>query len=271
MSVTDRRTITAETDRDPSKLDNLRREIALAWYFAWSDTRARYKRSVLGPFWLVLSTIVGVGGLGLVWGVILDVDRPTFLPLLTVGLVLWQLVAGCVSSAASVFNAKASIIKNMPTPTWRISLQLLFQQIVNFVHNLVIVVIVFAIYPTALSPLAFLSIVGFVLVLANLFWVIQLVGFLGARYRDLDPLIGSIMPVLFFLSPVLFRTRDFEGLNFFMTINPIAYWIEIVRDPILGILPSLSVYAVTFAMAVVGWILALAMTRAKSARLPFWV
>ncbi|MBB4003058.1 ABC transporter permease [Aurantimonas endophytica] len=271
MSVPETSSITAGASRDPSQMDNLRREIALAWYFAWSDTRARYKRSVLGPFWLVLSTILGVGGLGLVWSVILDVDRETFLPMLTVGLVLWQLVAGCVVSAANVFHSKASIIKNMRTPTWRISLQQLFTQIVNFVHNLVIVAIVLALYPATLSPLAFLSIFGLLLVLANLFWVIQLVGFLGARYRDLDPLINSIMPVLFFLSPVLFRSRDFEGLDVFMTINPIAYWIEVVRDPVQGIVPSLSVYAVTIGMAVVGWILALAMTRAKAARLPFWV
>ena len=267
----ERRNSAAEASHDLSRMDTLKKEIALAWYFAWSDMRARYKRSVLGPFWLVLSTILGVGGLGLVWSVILDVDRATFLPLLTVGLVVWQLVAGCITSAANVFQSKASIIKNIHTPTWRISLQQLFQQIVNFVHNLVIVAIVLAIYPSSLSPLAFLSIFGLILVLANLFWIIQLVGFLGARYRDLDPLINSIMPVLFFLSPVLFRTRDFEGLTFFMIINPIAYWIEIVRDPIQGIVPSLSVYAVTIGMALVGWILALAMTRAKAARLPFWV
>ncbi|MFY0736507.1 ABC transporter permease [Aurantimonas sp. NFXS3] len=250
---------------------NLRQEIALAWYFAWSDTRARYKRSVLGPFWLVLSTIVGVGGLGLVWSVILGVDRATFMPLLTVGLVLWQLVSGCIVTAASVFHANAPIIKNMRTPTWRISLQLLFQQVVNLLHNLVIVAIVLVIYPNMLSPTAFMSILGLALVLSNMFWVIQVVGVLGARYRDLDPLVSSIMPILFFLSPVLFRARDFEGLTFFMTINPIAYWIEIVRDPIQGTLPSLSVYVFTIGMAIVGWIIALSLTRAKAARLPFWV
>jgi ABC-type polysaccharide/polyol phosphate export permease len=37
-------------------LRDLREALArfpLALYFAWSDTRARYKRSVLGPFWLL--------------------------------------------------------------------------------------------------------------------------------------------------------------------------------------------------------------------------
>lgn len=254
-----------------SSLEPLKREVALAWYFAWSDTHARYKRSLLGPFWLVLSTVIGVGGLGLVWSTLLNVDRATFLPLLTIGLVVWQLISGCITGAANMFHAKASIIKNIRTPTLRISLQLLFTQVVNFLHNLVIVVCVLVLFPAHLSATGLLSIVGLVLVLANLLWVIQVIGFLGARYRDFDPLIGSIMPLLFFLSPVLFRSRDLGSMSFLMAFNPIAYWIEIVRDPLLGVAPSKWHYVVTIVMALFGWALALTLTKVKAHRLPFWV
>ena len=254
-----------------SSLEPLKREVALAWYFAWSDTHARYKRSILGPFWLVLSTIIGVGGLGLVWSELLHVDRATFLPMLTIGLVVWQLISGCITAAANVFHAKASIIKNIRTPALRISLQLLFSQVVNFLHNLVIILLVLVLFPAHLSITCLLSVIGLVLVLANLLWVIQVIGFLGARYRDFDPLIGSVMPLLFFLSPVLFRSRDLGSMSFLMAFNPIAYWIEIVRDPLLGGVPSMWHYAVTIGMALFGWAFALTLTKAKAHRLPFWV
>jgi ABC-type polysaccharide/polyol phosphate export permease len=64
------------------------KRLSVALYFAWSDTKARYKRSVLGPFWLVLSTMVGVVGLGVIWSVLLKVDRREFIPSLTIGLIV---------------------------------------------------------------------------------------------------------------------------------------------------------------------------------------
>ena len=34
----------------------------LALHLAWMDTCTRYRRSILGPFWLVFGTLIGVGG-----------------------------------------------------------------------------------------------------------------------------------------------------------------------------------------------------------------
>lgn len=246
-------------------------QVALAWYFAWSDTRARYKRSVLGPFWLVLSTLIGIGGLALVWAALMKVDAAQFVPSLTIGLVLWNMISGSVTGSAGVFARNATVIKNIRTPSLRISLQLLFQQAVNFVHNLVLVAVVLAIYPQSLSPIALLAIPGLALVLVNLLWVIQLLGFLGARFRDFEPLIGALMPVLFFMSPVLYRSHQLGTRSFLMSFNPMGYWVEVVREPILGSVPSAFTYAMTVAMAVVGWWLALWMTRAKGHRLAYWV
>ncbi len=65
-----------------------------AIYLAWADTKARYKKSVIGPFWATLANVFGVLGLGLVWGHLLNQDMNTFIPQLTVGLIVWQLIDG---------------------------------------------------------------------------------------------------------------------------------------------------------------------------------
>lgn len=254
-----------------ARLRQVQHHVALAWFFAWSDARARYKRSVLGPFWLVLSTMIGIGGLGLVWGALMKVDRSVFIPLLTVGLVMWNMIAGSVTGSTHVFSRHASVIRNIPTPTLRISLQLLFEQIVNLVHNLAVVALMLMAYPERVSPLALLALPGLALVLVNLLWVIQVLGILGARFRDFDPLVSALMPILFFMSPVLYQSHQLGPRAFVMQFNPLGYWVEIVREPILGTVPSAFTYGITVAMAVAGWTLAIWLTRAKAARIPYWV
>lgn len=252
--------------------DNLRHHISIAWHFAWSDTRARYKRSVLGPFWLVLGTLIGVAGLGAIWGTLMQVKRADFVPSLTVGIVLWNMISSSIIMASSVFFNNSTVIKNIKTPSLRISLQLMLQQFINLLHNLVVVVFIFILYPhTINASLWLLSLPGLALVMINLLWIIQVAGILGARFRDFDPLIGALMPILFFLSPVIYRSQQLGTMAVVMRFNPFAYFIDIVRDPLLGSVPPLHEYGAIIVMACVGWALALWLTRTKAQRLAYWV
>ncbi|MGD0720741.1 MAG: ABC transporter permease [Roseiarcus sp.] len=245
--------------------------LPVALFFSWSDTKARYKRSVLGPFWLVLSTLVGVGGLGLIWGVLLKVDKAEFIPSLTIGLIIWQLISGSISEGAGIFYRQAAFIKDINVPSFFVSIQLILKQLINFCHNIFVFVIVMIIFPEHISVVAFLAIPGLIIVILNMVWIIQLLGYVGARYRDLEPLIVTFLPILFFLSPVVYRASQLGTLAHIMTFNPLTYWIGLVRDPILGVVPSFQTYALAAAVTVAGWAAALWMTASRRHRLPYWI
>ena len=57
-----------------------------------------------------------------------------------------------------------------------------------------------------------MAIPGLLLVIANLYWISLLIGTLGARFRDLEYLISMIMPLLMFLSPVMYRPNALPNL-----------------------------------------------------------
>ncbi len=174
-------------------------KLPLALYFAWGDTKARYRRSVLGPFWLVMGTAVGVVGLGFLWSELLNVEKSTFIPSLSIGLVVWQLIAGCVMESSASFVQNAKLIRNLKTSFLIFPMQLLLRQLINFGHNLLVVIVVLLIFPPPLNINQLLVIPGIIIVIGNLFWIASLIGLLGARYRDLGPLIASFMPLMFFL------------------------------------------------------------------------
>jgi len=247
------------------------RALPVVLYFAWGDTRARYRRSVLGPFWLVIGTAVGVAGLSFIWSVLLKVDRETFVPTLAVGIVVWQFIAGCVAESPSAFTRNAAVMRNLKTPYLIFPMELLLRQSINFAHNLVVVVVVLVIFPPPLGFVQFLVIPGMLLVVGNLFWIAILFGMLGARFRDLEQTIGVLIPLLFFLSPVLYRPEQLGAMEQFIWLNPFTYMISLIRDPIQGFAPEPHVYVVSVGMLVVGWAATLWLYGKRHSRIPFWV
>lgn len=247
------------------------KRLDLAFHLAWSDTRSRYRRSVLGPFWLVLGTLIGVGGLGFVWGTLFDVDRENFIPMLSIGLVTWYLLSASITEAASVFYANRDLLLNMPVSSLLVSMLLLLRQLINFAHNFVVVIVVLLIFPQHVTPTAFLAVPGLLLVSINLLWIIQFIGYFGARYRDLAPLLAAIMQPLFFLTPVLFRPGQLGASAIIVELNPLTYFLALVRDPLMGNVPPASAWLIVVFMAIAGWVAALMLTASKRHRLAYWV
>lgn len=259
-------------------IERVRKDIKLTKSFAraalfltWSDTKARYRRSVLGPFWLVLGTGIGVAGLGIVWSILLKTERATFIPSLTVGLIVWQLIASSIIESSTIFVKNSMVVRNIRTPFLFFPIQLLMRQLISFAHNFLIIFVVLFIYPPPLSFVQLMAIPGLIILTGNLLWIAVLIGLFGARFRDLEFLINAIMPLLFFLSPVIYRPTQLEAFEQIAWLNPFTYFITLIRDPIQGVMPSLYVYGVSIVMLFLGWVITFWILERKYTRLAFWL
>lgn len=253
------------------KLIDFLRLFATAWYFAWGDLKTRYKRSALGPLWVVLGTGIGVVGLGYVWATLLHMNSDQFVPLLSVGLVVWQLVSACFSESSNVLYKHAKIIRNLRAPFLLFPLQLLLKHFFYFLHNLIVIIAVFILFNVPFSWVQLMAIPGLFIVLINMLWIITLLGIFAARYRDVEALIASIMPLLFFLSPVLYRPSDLGIKSKFAWLNPLTYFITLIRDPLQGVFPSFFVYGVSIAMLILGSLLAWRVLIINQNKIAFWM
>jgi ABC-type polysaccharide/polyol phosphate export permease len=260
--------------RQNEAMSDLRESIKLlpmAFYFAWSDTRARYRRSVLGPFWIVFATAVGVTGLAYLWSQILKVDPAVMIPSLTIALVIWQFVSGAVVESPSAFVRNAHVIRNIRTPFLLFPLQQLMRQLINFGHNFLLVAVVMAIYVRDWSLIQLLFFPGLILVCVNLMWLMTVIAIVGARFRDLEPLVGAIMPMMFFLSPVVYRPEYLSPDSLILLLNPFAYFIIAIREPLQGSVPQPNIYIGLVLMAAIGWLLALQLLARRRSRIAFWL
>jgi ABC-type polysaccharide/polyol phosphate export permease len=243
----------------------------LIWYMAISETKARYRRSVLGPWWLTIGAAVGVAGLGIVWSTLLKVPLNEFVPSLTVGMLLWQLISSTVVEGCAVFTRQSQIIRNLPLPLLMYPAQLVVRQIITFAHNLLVLVVVFVIFPPTAEMHLTAAILGFVLVLVNLMWIALLLGMLGGRFRDIEQIISTVMPLVFFLTPVLYKADKLGFGRAIVWLNPFSYFIAVVRDPLLGNIPELRIYIVFGAITLCGWLVAALLFVTRRSRIPYWV
>jgi len=243
----------------------------LATFLAWSETVARYRRSTLGPLWLVLGTAIGVVGMGFIWSILLQQEMESFIPSITVGLVVWQFISGVVTESAGMFVKHATMLVNIRMPVYLITFQAFGRHVINLLHNLVVVLGVFIVFPHYNSWTSLLALPGLLIVCINLVAIMQIVGIIGARFRDLEPLIQAFFPILFFLSPVLYRPGQLGAAEPIMVFNPIAHYIRVVRDPMLGVIPSVGNYLTVLALTAVTVLFSLWLTGSRAYRLPYWM
>lgn len=240
-------------------------------YIASTDLRARYKRSILGPFWIVLSLGLGSAGLGIIWSVLWGAPLHEMVPSITVGFLIWIFISSSIIEGSICFTANSGTLQNVKLPLSFFPMLSFIRALVNFAHSLLIVVAVLLIYPPVISWVQLMFLVGLIIVIIDLYLLVFLCGFLSTRYRDLQPLITSIIPLLFVLSPVLFKLNQVPDLKWVMLLNPLTYLITILRDPILGVMPEWYIYLGSIAIGAVAYTLLRLLVNKKFNNFIFWI
>ena len=248
----------------------------LCLYELWTrlavhDIRQRFRRSVLGPFWLTISIGILVGTLGLVFSTLFHQDAEKTLPYIATGIIFWGLLTGCITDGTTVFIAAESFIRNVPLPLSVHIYRLMARNIVIWCFNMAIylvVVIYFGLVPTWN---AILFIPGFVLFLLNAGWMALAAGVLSTRYRDFPQIITNFIQVIFFLTPIFWSPATLTNRPAFITLNPFYHLVEVVRAPLLGATVPLESWELCIAVAVLGLGFTAWLFRRAHARIPYWV
>ena len=252
--------------------EGLRRRRSWA-YLAVENVKNRYRRTVLGPWWLTLQMLIFVTGISIVFGQLLHTGLREFLPYVAIGYIVFMLLVGLTNAAAGVFVTGSSTLKSTRQPLSNLVLRDVGIEFIHFGHNMVIYLVFLVIGLVPLSSEILLALPIVLVIAANGLFVGLWLGIAVARFRDLQPFISSILGVIIFFTPVFYHLNNLSsGLQIFvLKWNPFTYLIEAFRAPLIGA-PLLPFYyvgtaVVTLVNVAVGLVV---FTRARS-RLPYWV
>ena len=265
--------------RRPSRLAQALDDIAggaACWWIwssmAWEDIRLRYRGSILGPFWLTLSMAVMIATLGVVYATLFRAKIHTYLPFLTLGLLLWTFISALIIEGCNCFIGAEGIIRQVRMPFTIHVLRILYRNLIVLGHNAVVYLVVALLFAVPLDARAFFALPGLVLQIVNGVWVCLLLGMLSARFRDIVPIVASLIQIVFFLTPILWLPNSLGGhYQWIVDFNPIYAMVEIVRAPLLGQPTPVGLWGLALAVTGLGWMAALAAFSRFRARIPFWV
>lgn len=205
----------------------------------WYDIRQRYRRSVLGPLWLTMSTGILVCMLSVLWSTLFKIDIKDYLPFFAVGQVLWVFISGQLNESCTGFVQFEHVIKQIKLPFTSFILRLMTRNLIILLHNFLIVVIVISFVGPGWSSFAFLALPGLLITSCALFFLSIPVAIACTRYRDLQMIIQNLLMIAFYFTPIMWKANQLESsIQWVATLNPITPFIEIVRLPLLGQVPQ---------------------------------
>lgn len=238
---------------------------------SWQEIRHRYRRSVLGPFWLTISTAVMVIGIGVIYGTIFGSARGQYLPYLAISLVIWMFLSGLVNESCQAFIAGEGYIKQMKLPLSIHVLRVVWRNIIILFHNVPIIVVALIVYKPPLTWHLLEVPIGLLFIAVNGIWVGLLLGMLCARYWDIPLIVGSVVQLAFFVTPVLWQASMLSSHTWIVTFNPLHYFLEIVRAPLLGVEPIGIAWLVVIGVTLAGGLFAFLVFSRFRARIAYWI
>lgn len=240
--------------------------------FAWNDIKVRYIRSLLGPFWITISTALMVGLMGPLYGVLFGLPAVEFVVYLSVSFVIWTFISTTITEASQIFIVSDAYIKQIALPFSFYIYRLIARNGIIFFHNSVLLFFAFMFAQNKDGYALLLLPIGIVLVVGNLLWIVTLLAILGARYRDVNQLVINMVQISFFLSPIMWKADMLpKSKQFLLLFNPLYHLVEIIRAPILGNFANVYSYIFMSTFMVLGMWLTFYIFSSYRNRIAYWI
>ncbi len=201
----------------------------------WYDIKQRYRRSMIGPFWITISTGIMIGSIGLIFSKIFKSSIAEFLPYFATGQIIWLLLSAQLTDACTMFIQSQSIIKQVSLPLSVHVLRKLWYNIILFLHNFLIIIILLIAARKGFLWEYLLVIPAVVLILTLLFLLSMILGIICTRFRDITQIVAVFLQLIYFFTPIFWMKKSLATKQSWITdLNPFYHIIELVRSPLLG-------------------------------------
>jgi ABC-type polysaccharide/polyol phosphate export permease len=198
------------------------------------DVKARYRGSLLGPWWITISMAALISGMSVLYSNLMHLSLEEYVPWMCCGIVLWGFLAATIQEGCEALTGAAMVLRQTALPTCMFMLRTVLRNMIVLAHNLVIVgamVLLFNL-TDGLRPFEFaaaLLATTFVLIC-----VVTIASIASARFRDIPQIIAAVLQVLLFLTPVFWRADQLPQKAEFLLANPAFHLIQIMRSPLIG-------------------------------------
>jgi len=242
------------------------------WFLlGWLDIKQRYVGSLLGPLWITFNMCILLTAFSLIYSRLLHQDLAHYIPYLCSGLLIWTYISAIFIESGDMFCINRIYIHQIRLPFLVYLYRIICRNTIILLHNSVVLLVVIFYFKIHITWNTLLIIPGYFLVTLQLLLISLLIGMLGARFRDIPPILTSFIQVLFFVSPITWIPNLIGENSMLIRANPITYFMDLTRSPLLGIAPALRSWEIIIAMIVCSLIIIIPIFLIKRRQIPFWI
>jgi len=198
------------------------------------DLKARYRGSILGFLWSFINPLMLMLTYGLVFSVVLPGVRPKsqdpYFLFLFCGILPWTWFSSALLEASGVLIGSGTLLKKVLFPAEVLPT---VNVIANFVHFLfgLPILLFFLIFFGKLSPAALLLPVPLLVQMVLTLGLALFVSALTVHFRDVQNLLGHILHLWFFSSPIIYSTEDVgPTMVQVLRLNPMTHLMKAYHD-----------------------------------------
>lgn len=239
---------------------------------AFNDITTRYRRTILGPFWLTLQMAMWIVGIGLLYSQLFKLDIVTFLPFVATGILMWSFLSGVTVEGGSAFIGSQGYVRSTSLPLSTYAYQVTLRQMILFLHSAVVIfVLLIALRVVPSWPAIWTVPLCCGLAAINGFLLCLWLGPASTRFRDLQPFTAAAMNLLMFLSPVFWSPGQLGRPVWALAWNPFAWFLQAFREGLLAE-PTVGIWWVLIGgLTVVNAVVALVVFGRSRHRIAYWV
>lgn len=210
----------------------------LSWrlwiYATWLETLLKYRKTLLGVFWLALPLTLVIFMKAFLFGNVLNVDASRYIPSLAYGMVLWRFISSQVVNNSTAIISNQGLIKQRYFPLSLFILKNVTKSGFDFLFTFVVITMIVVFYVDVFTLKLLLFIPALILVQI----LISISGFamamISCRLPDFQNSLASVMRVLFLLTPIIWLPEMVSGTReIILILNPAYHVLEVLRDPLI--------------------------------------
>tara|TARA_B110000503_G_scaffold122825_1_gene187808 strand:+ start:246 stop:1040 length:795 start_codon:yes stop_codon:yes gene_type:complete len=204
-------------------------------YLAYTTIVYEYKRTILGPIWILLNLIIFVFAVGYVYSGIFDIKYFEYLSYMTSGMIGWLWAGSILTNSGLIYQSHLGLISSSPVNKSYLIWSQAFYNFIIFLHQ---IPLLFCFYLAGKIELSF----NLLFLIPTLILVFLLNVGVGAalsviinRYRDIQKILTSFVVVIMVTTPIFWQPGMITGVRKLVyLLNPFYYIVEAVRQPMLG-------------------------------------
>lgn len=238
---------------------------------AFADIRSKYRRTALGPWWITVSNGLTALAIGTVFGRFIGSEMHNYLPYFVTGMTIWTFISSTLNELCLTLAQSGGLIKASNLPLDFYIMRMVQRNFIIFLHNIIIVPLLWVFLPWTVGWGALLSIFGMFQIYLFAVGASLVIAIVCVRYRDVPPLVATMIQFLFLVSPIIWQPEQLRGGRLVVMLNPMGYLMSAARDPMLSRPVPTETWAVSGCVTLLTLTVAAGLYLRYRNRVAYWV